>query len=95
MAWTKEQRAEYMKRYRQENRERINANQRYWYRIHLEQERERSRADSKTYYDKHKDEDTFKQRRYAAVKKWIANNREKYNDYQREYQKRRRTTDER
>lgn len=95
MAWTKEYRAEYMKRYRQENRELINASKRYWRRLNREKERARARVNFKNYYDRHKDEDTFKQKQYDAFKKWVANNREKYNAYQREYRKRRRTSDER
>ena len=83
MAWTKEQRAEYMKKYRQENREQLNASRRYWYRLNLERERARSRACYKSYYEKHKDEADFKQKRYKVVKNWIANNREHYNAKQR------------
>jgi hypothetical protein len=94
MAWTKEERAEYMKRYRQENRERINASKRYWLRLNRERERARSRKDSKNYYDRHKDEADFKQKKCAAVKNWVANNRERWNAYQREYKKRKRANNE-
>lgn len=58
---TKEERAEYMKKYRDENREQINANKRYWYKQNRERlvkkQREQYRAKKgeeyvKTIYDR-------------------------------------------
>lgn len=96
MAWTKEERAEYMKRYRQEHREELNASKRYWYRLNLERERERSRANAKIFYETHKDNTEFKQKRCENVKNWIANNRERHNANQRKcYARKRGLSDER
>lgn len=38
MAWTKEQRAEYMKSYREANKQRLSDNRRYYYKLHKEKE---------------------------------------------------------
>lgn len=90
MAKTKEERAEYMKQYRKEHREELNASKRYWYRLNLTRERARSRANGKIYYEKHKDDADFKQRNYANYKRWVANNRLHNNEYQRKYLARKR-----
>lgn len=85
MAWTKEERAEYMKRYRQEHREELNASKRYRYRLNLERERARSRANAKIFYENHKNDAEFKRKRNENVKKWEAKNRERRNALQRAY----------
>lgn len=50
MAWTKEHRAEYMKKYRAENKEQIRANKRYW----LDRHREENRQYQRELYQKRK-----------------------------------------
>lgn len=65
MAWSKEKRAEYMIAYREANRERIKANRRYYYQTHLEQERAKSRIESKVWYNQHKDDPEFREKRNA------------------------------
>lgn len=96
MAWTKEERAEYMKKYRQEHREELNASRRYWYRLNLERERARSRANGKIFYERHKDDAEFKRKKNEVSKKWEANNRERRNALQRKYYaKKKGATDER
>jgi hypothetical protein len=47
---TKEEKAAYMKKYREEHLEEINANRRYWYR----QNKERVKQYNKTYYEAHR-----------------------------------------
>lgn len=50
---------------------------------------EKSRAYHREYYQKHKDDEGFKQRNKAAVTRWRANNRDRWNAYQREYARKR------
>jgi hypothetical protein len=94
MAWTKEKRAEYMKKYRQEHREELNASNRYRYRLNLERERAKSRANGKIFYDRHKDDVEFKRKKNEVTKKWLANNRERRNAIQRAYYARKRADNE-
>ena len=81
MSWTKEYRAEYMKKYREKNREQINANKRYWLKRHPE----RASEDSRKYYEKHKGDPKYKAQRNEAYKRWRDNHRDEWNAYQREY----------
>jgi hypothetical protein len=71
MAWTKEYRAEYMKKYRAEHRKEINETKRYWY--HHCQKTSPIKKPQKN--------------RNEYFKGWVERNREKYNAYQREYQR--------
>ena len=103
MGMTKEERAEYMKKYRKEHREELNANRRYYYkrnkekikeqnkpsnRVYRESHREELKAYSKAYYASHKDDPEFKKKAYESEKRSIEKNREKWNAYYREYRKR-------
>lgn len=42
---------------------------------------------NKKWYEAHKDDPEYKARRDATTKRWIKNNRDKWNDYQREYKR--------
>ena len=79
MAWTKEYRAEYMKKYR----EQIKANRRYYYERH-----KGANAPSSAYHALHKDDIIYKKKNRERVKRWREKNRDKYNAYFREYRKR-------
>jgi hypothetical protein len=83
MAWTKEYRAEYMKKYREENREQLKANRAYAYQrskknslhpsnasaqAYREAHREEANSKSKEWYLLHKDEPEFKARRNKNVR---------------------------
>lgn len=83
---TKEERAEYMKRYREEHREQTNANQRYY----RNQNKERTRELARNYYHRHKDDPEFMRRRREAVNRWMDKNRDEWNARQREYQRKKR-----
>lgn len=71
----KEEKAAYMKKYREEHLEEIKANRRYWYR----QNKERVKQYNKTYYETHG---------ATCQAKWLEKNRDKWNAYMREYRKR-------
>lgn len=97
--WTKEYKAEYAKKYNEEHQEQIKANRRYWYEHNRERVKRVNKAyrDShpdkvreciKKYYEAHKNDPDFKEKQKQYNKKWLDNNREKYNAYQREYRKR-------
>ena len=61
MSWTKEHRAEYMKRYRAENKEQIRANKRYW----LDRHREENRQYQRDRYQNNKDDPEYMARMQA------------------------------
>lgn len=102
--WTKEYRAEYMKKWREENKEQIKANRRYYYQHHKEKileqnnpsgiayrnlHREEINTKAKEWYYSHKNDPEFKKKAYANTKRWIENNRDKWNAYYREYKRKR------
>ena len=102
---TKEERAEYMKKYRAEhkeeiyitrkrwsmkNQERIDKAQKEYAEAHREEIRAYHKAYRKDYYNKHKDDADFKENRKIYRDNWLKLNRNKWNDYQREYQRKRR-----
>jgi hypothetical protein len=70
--WTIEQRAEYMKRYREEHQDQIKANKRYWHKKHPN----KSNEYFKKYYEAHKNEPEFKAKRKEAQKRWRENHRD-------------------
>ena len=99
MAWTKEERAEYMKKYLEEHREQIKANRRYWHEHNRERVKRVNKAYKdahqdemreylKKYYEVHKNDPDFKDKQKRWHDKWIENNRDKWNAYCREYRKR-------
>ena len=69
---TKDERREYMERWRAEHKEHIKAYRQEYYLKH--------KFDGKTYAPD-------KQKVYENVKRWREKNREHYNEYQREYQR--------
>ena len=73
MAKTKEEKLEYFKRYRQEHKAEISQSLKYYRKIH------KDKFNSPEYKAKIKE----------ASKRWVANNREKYNAYHREYRRKR------
>lgn len=75
---TKEERREYMKRWRSENKEHIKEYRHNYYLDHI--------LTSNTPPSKHVKPSKEKARQYANT--WRENNREQYNAYQREYRKR-------
>ena len=81
MAYTKEERAAYMKKYREEHREELNANRRY----NRQRHPERAKAVSKAYYERHKNDPEYKKRAKENTKRWIANNRDYWNAYCKDY----------
>ena len=81
---TKDERREYMRNYRAENRDRINANKRYW----LKRNPEKVKAQAKKDYQKHKDDAEYKAKQYKAWKRWHESHKEQFNAYQREYYQR-------
>ena len=84
MAKTKEERAAYMKRYRAENLDRLRANRRYYYKQHKEKEK----AYQKSYYDEHKGDSAFMEMKRVNTKRYIQNNRDKWNEIQRKHRRR-------
>ena len=80
---TKEERAEYQRRYVAEHREEINANTRYRYQKNPEV-RDRQRKRMKDYYEKHKNGPEYKARVLENMKRYREKNRERINAYQRE-----------
>lgn len=101
---TKEERAEYMRKYRAEHREEIKACRREHYIKSIlngtlkdyPKDPEKVREYNKAYYQRHKQEirEKYKEARKEATKRWIENNRDKWNAYQREYQRNRRADNE-
>jgi hypothetical protein len=96
MAWTKEYRAEYMKKYREEHREQLKANRRYYYQRNKKnilqpnpKAAEENNVRVKRHYHSHKHDPEFKKKRNERVKRWIDNNRDRWNAYQREYYRKR------
>ena len=99
MGWSKEERADYMKKYRKENRDQINSNRRYYYRQNREYEIFRQNEYlkehpevRKKWIDKNKDKVRAYQREYKREhpeihENWLSNNRERWNEYQRKYKK--------
>ena len=79
MGWTKEERAEYMKKYRAKNRERLNENQRYWRRHNKEEQAVASRERMKKWREENREQYNAYHREYYR------NNRDKWSAYQREY----------
>jgi hypothetical protein len=82
---TKEELAEYQKKYREEHREQINANKRYWYKRNPEKAKEQAKKDNAKAYAKHKNDPEYKAKRNEYAKRWRDNNRDKYNAYYRKY----------
>lgn len=86
---TKQERAEYMREYRQKNREQINSNARYYYKQNKERLAEKNRENAKRYYDSHKGDPEFIKKQREAHKRYVEKNREKWNAYNRELYHRR------
>lgn len=72
MGWSKEQRREYMRKWRAENKEHINAYHREYYQKNVLNWK---------YYPIDKDKSR------ENTKRWREKNRDRYNTYQREYRK--------
>ena len=99
MGWSKEKRADYMKKWREENREQISANRKYYYLQNREHELARQNEYRKehpevynNWVDKNRDRVRAYQREYNRShpeihENWLSNNRERWNEYQREYKK--------
>ena len=77
---TNEERAAYMKKYRQEHKEQIKANQEYY----RAQNPDLVNAYSRKYHNTHKDDPEYKRKKKENFYKWLEKNRDKYNAYQRE-----------
>ena len=99
MKWTKEYRAEYMRKWRKEHKEHINEYMREYYiksvlngtLKYYPPKPEKAREYSRAYYQRHKEDinkdEQYKKLRAETSKRWIANNRDKWNKYQREYKR--------
>lgn len=85
---TPEEKKAYAKAYREEHREQIVANQRYWRKHNPEKVKAQAKKDNAKAYEKHKNDPEYKAKRNDAVKRWQKNNRDKWNAYCREYYKR-------
>jgi hypothetical protein len=81
---TKEERREYMRNYRAENREQINANKRYWLKRNPEKVKAQAKKDNAKAYEKCKNDPERMAKRREATKRWQENNRDKWNAYCRE-----------
>ena len=81
---TKDERREYMRNYRAENRDQINANKNYW----RKRNPEKVKAHAKKAYEKHKDDPEYKAMKNQNFKRWRNNHRAEYNAYQRAYYQR-------
>lgn len=80
---TKEEIAEYQRKYVAEHREEINANARYRYKKNPEvMDKQHKRM--KAYYEKHKNDPEYKARVLENVKRYREKNRERIKAYQRE-----------
>ena len=82
---TKEELAEYHKKYREEHREQINANKRYWYKRNPEKAKAQAKRDNAKAYAKHKNDPERMAKRRESTKRWREKNRDKWNAYCREY----------
>lgn len=83
MAMTKEERAEYMKKWRADHREQVNEYRREYYKF------EKGRkAPSSVYHELHKHEPEYKRKNCVRVARWQKKHREQWNAYMREYRKR-------
>lgn len=86
---SKEERAAYMKRYREEHKEEIRANQEYYRKQNKERYIESSRVYTRKYHNAHKNDPEYRRKRCECTKRWIEKNRDRWNAYQRErYHKR-------
>lgn len=97
--YTKEQRAEYNKRYKEEHKEEIYLRRKRYQmenyerikkqnKEYAEANREKCRAYGKAYYHAHKNDADFKERQKISRDYWMKNNRDKWNAYCRGYRKR-------
>ena len=82
---TQDERREYMRNYRAENRDQINANKRYWYMRNPEKAKAQAKKDNAKAYAKHKNDPEYKAKRNEYAKRWRENSRDKYNAYYRKY----------
>lgn len=100
MAYSKEKKSEYNKRYYEEHRDQIYVTRKKWSmknkeridrqnKEYAETHRDQLRAYAKDYYHRHKDEPEFKKKQKEARDRYYAKpeNREKRNAYARAYQK--------
>lgn len=81
---TKEELAEYQKKYREEHRAQINANKRYWRKHNPEKAKVQAKKDNAKAYEKCKNDPKYKAKRNEYAKRWRENNRDKWNAYCRE-----------
>lgn len=98
MAKTKEEKAAYQKRWREENPEKVKE---YKKRAYIKSvlngtlkyyppDPKFQREYAKRYYEKHKNDEDYKARQKANLKRWREKNRDKWNAYQNEYAKKKR-----
>lgn len=98
MAWTKEEKAAYQKRWREENSEKVKE---YKKRAYIKSvlngtlkyyppNPEKVRECNKSYYERHKNDEDFKKARKEYYLRWREKNRDKWNAYQNEYAKKKR-----
>lgn len=80
MAWTKEYRAEYMRKYYQEHKEKIRQNINAWNKRNPEKVAE----SRKKQYQKHKDDPKYKKQCAEAQRRWYLKNRDRLLAYHRE-----------
>jgi hypothetical protein len=64
------------------------------YRVTHPEAREKAREYGKKYYAEHKDDPEYKAKRNANTKRWIAENRDRWNAYRREYRRKRKAKGE-
>ena len=90
---TKEERYEYMKKWRAENRERLKEYNHQYYLSHLLTSQDRpydpvkQRQRNKAYYENHKNDEEFKRKRRENSRRWRERNRARWNAYYRERRK--------
>lgn len=95
---TKEERREYQRRWRAENPEKVKE---YKKRAYIKSilngtlkynppTPEKAREYNKSYYERHKNDEGFKKARKEYYLRWREKNRDKWNAYQNEYQKKKR-----
>lgn len=101
MAQTKEERAAYQKRWRENNPDKVKEYRRRAYAKSIlngtlkyyppnPKFQKFQREYNRRYYEKHKNDEDYKARQKANHKRWREKNRDKWNAYQNEYAKKKR-----
>ena len=81
--YSKEEKREYFRKYREEHRDELNAYRRNRYSSEPDYKAKKA-VECKAWYEKHKNDPEFIAKRKAYHDKWLNENRDKWNTYNRE-----------